>query len=279
MKLVITITMVLFGAMVSALSIASNQIELMQLKHSVAEEIIPVIKPLLEPDAVVTGKGYQLIIRAAPSSLDSIKAIIQRIDIPKHQLKITLRQVEHLKGSGSAVSARSSIDLDKNAKIIIGENTDPPSDSIRLSARKYSTQGRNDRLYEVQTTEGQATFLRLGKLVPYELQRFITTGRNIGYGHNVGYKELYSGLFVVPKVHGEFVSLEISSQRQEPSAEESGVINSAQLRSVVHGRLGTWIVLGAAEQGMETSTNRLPSRTLNTGNNGFSVQVKVELLR
>lgn len=279
MKELVATTVILFSTMVSILSIAADQVEIMELKHTVAEEVILVIKPLLETDAVVTGKGHQLIVRAAPSSLDLIKPIIQRIDTPKRQLKISLRQLEYSKGNGRAVSASDSSNLDESARIILNENNTSSSNDIQPRTEKYSTQDRNDTLYEMQTTEGRVTFLRLGKTVPFELQRFITTGRRMSYGHNIGYKEFFSGLFVVPRVHGEFVSLEISSQRQPTTAIESGVIKSNQLGSVVRGRLGTWISLGAANQGKKASIDNSTAKIINTNNNGFSVQVKVELVR
>ncbi|MDO8349573.1 MAG: hypothetical protein Q7S94_00280, partial [Gallionella sp.] len=69
-----------------------NELEIIELKHRRAEELLPVIQPLLDKDEMVSGMNYQLILRASSRNTEQIRRLLERIDSLPRQLKITVMQ-------------------------------------------------------------------------------------------------------------------------------------------------------------------------------------------
>jgi hypothetical protein len=59
-----------------------------------------------------------------------------------------------------------------------------------------------------------------------------------------------SGFYVVPRVNGDYVTLDIQQRNDRPGM-QGGVINTQSADTVVRGRLGEWIDLG----GVNTAGN------------------------
>ena len=70
---------------------AADPMEIIELKSRSVEEVIPIIRPLLEPDGKVSGMNNQLIIRAKPEQISEVRKILQRIDRPARKLIIYVR--------------------------------------------------------------------------------------------------------------------------------------------------------------------------------------------
>src|SRR5688572_3259939 len=67
-------------------------LEVIPLRYRSAQEIIPVIQPLLPRGGSVSGLQGQLVVRTTPANLDEIKRILATIDVAPRQLMITVRQ-------------------------------------------------------------------------------------------------------------------------------------------------------------------------------------------
>ena len=50
-------------------AVAQNALEIIDLRHRTAEQVIPTLQPLLEPGATLSGQGAQLFVRASPANL------------------------------------------------------------------------------------------------------------------------------------------------------------------------------------------------------------------
>ena len=180
MRLIFFMHLFFVSAFTLPQSIAAEKIELIQLQNIVAEDIIPVIKPLIGSDAVITGKGYQLIARTTPSNLEKIKTIVKQIDVPQRMLRITLREGKRSLERGRSIAADGTIALSTDTAIVLGENSETHFDRLRIRTKNHTTEGRDDILYEVRTVENRATFLRLGKSVPYEVAAMGNDGETHG---------------------------------------------------------------------------------------------------
>ena len=47
----------------------AQSLEVIQLKHRSAQEVIPVLQPLLESGAAISGQDYTLFVRTSPSTM------------------------------------------------------------------------------------------------------------------------------------------------------------------------------------------------------------------
>ncbi|MDH5594273.1 MAG: hypothetical protein OEY68_07710, partial [Gammaproteobacteria bacterium] len=68
-----------------------TSINIIELHSRTTEEIIPVLKPLLDNNTAITGTGYQIIIRATPSKLAEIRQIIDQLDKTPKSLLISVK--------------------------------------------------------------------------------------------------------------------------------------------------------------------------------------------
>ena len=71
---------------------AAQGLEIIPLQHRTVEQVLPVLRPLLEPGGTLTGQSNQLIVRASPRNLAEIRSALEAIDRPLRRLQISVRQ-------------------------------------------------------------------------------------------------------------------------------------------------------------------------------------------
>src|SRR5258706_7610217 len=67
-------------------------LEVIPLKYRTAEQVMPVLKPLLDKNGSMSGMQNQLIIRTTPANLSDLKQVLASIDTMPRRLVITVRQ-------------------------------------------------------------------------------------------------------------------------------------------------------------------------------------------
>src|SRR5438067_8079882 len=70
---------------------AENALEIITLRHRTAEQVLPSLRPLLEPGATLTGQGSQLFVRTSPANLDDLRLALEALDRPQRRLLISVR--------------------------------------------------------------------------------------------------------------------------------------------------------------------------------------------
>jgi hypothetical protein len=88
MKLVYT----LLGLMLLTSPLQADSITTIQLQNRPAEEIIPIIEPMLGTGDVITGRGFKLFLRSSPETLAEVKDMIDVLDITAKILQISVFQ-------------------------------------------------------------------------------------------------------------------------------------------------------------------------------------------
>ncbi len=244
---------------------AQEQVEVVTLNYRTAEQLIPVIQPLVGAGGAVTGMQNKLIIRAQAAQIAQIKRVVATLDVAPRRLMITVRQsvtrtaLEQeagVYGSVGSDTVRARVppamrDASGDAGVSVGAGDD------RVGARVRSTRDIEDsrETQRVQVLEGNPAFIRTGQSLPYRAR----TVHHDRYGtmvtEDTQFKDVTSGFYVLPRVSGDRVILEISPQRDTPG--QRGAVNIQQASTVVSGRLGEWIELGgigwlASQQGSGT---------------------------
>jgi type II secretory pathway component GspD/PulD (secretin) len=74
-----------------SVAFAQGTLEVISLRHRTADQVIPVLRPLLEPGGVLSGQYNQLIVRTSPGNLAQIRAVLDSIDQPARRLTISVR--------------------------------------------------------------------------------------------------------------------------------------------------------------------------------------------
>ena len=207
----VRLAFILFAALPAA---AQNSLEIIGLRHRTAEQVIPVLKPLVEPGGTLSGQGTQLFVRTSPANLAELRRALESIDRPAKRLQISVRFDD------SASRSRSGFDV---------------RDGAEVSSR--SREGRADQT--VQALDGGRAMILAGESRPVRQERqYIQTPGGVVSQPTAVVQETASGFEVVPRVIGRNVEVEILQQQ----AARSGTQRAA---STVSGKLGEWFELGS----------------------------------
>jgi hypothetical protein len=270
-------TVPLLFLLYSQLVSADWPIEVIQLKSRPLEEILPVIRSLIGADETATGMGNNLVLKATPEHVREIRKMLVEIDRPPRRLLINVGKQGDSARSSSGYSA--SADIKAGDGQISINSPGYPVDETRARLRIHDTSGQRARTtgYRVQALEGRPAFIATGSRIPVSgVNPYYPNG--YPYGRRV--TELHdasSGFYVVPRVNGDFVTLEIQ-QRDDRPGMRRGYINTQSVATAVRGRLGEWIGLGGIDTSTNNSQRGLGHSIASQGSDVQQIEVRVECL-
>lgn len=225
-------------------AVADYPLEIIDLKTRPADEILPLIKPFVGDDGIVTGKDYKLIIRAAPERLQDIRNILNELDQRPRRLMVHVRRIHPDELERQHIGYGANLSVGDKARIAVGKPA--PRHGVSIHANSIHTRRENQLTQKVQALEGQPAFISVGRSIPTQNWRI----GPFGYQSTTYYRDAETGFYVVPRIKGSLVTLEISQQHETPSHRYSQTdtqIDSQQLHTTVTGRLGAWITVGGAD--------------------------------
>jgi len=244
----------------------AQSIEVIELRHRQADEILPLLQPFIEPGGTLTGQGYQLFMRTSAGNRRQIEAMIAQLDRAARQLLISVRQG----ASGQSDHQRR----DAQGRLILDSRGLSGQGSLYLNDERRTHSGGLEQ--RIQVLEGGQASLSLSTAIPFTFHHWLPQpgGAWIQTEHTV-YYEAVSGFRVRPTLAGELVTLDIAPQSHSGSPIDGETL---RLATQVQGRLGQWIALGDVNtQSAERTRNVLSSHTTEQGTQR-SVWVKVDLL-
>lgn len=267
---------------------AQGSLEVIPLRHRSAEQVIPVLRPLMDAGGALSGQGYQLFVRTNSKNLADIRNALAAIDTPQRRLVISVRFEASTETAGRAIEVQGSL----RAGGVTLENRQSSNDGpqstgrSRVEVRVLSSRGTADERVDqrVQVLEGGRAFISTGESRPLsQRQVFIGPGGTM-IQDTTRMQDADTGFAVVPRVSGDTVFLEINPQREtfensRPGSADPASVRSQRASSSVSARLGEWIELGGAiESGSRDSAGILSSRDARTSESR-RIWVRVEELR
>lgn len=256
---------------------ADYPIEVIQLKSRPLEDILPVIRPLIGSDGTATGMGNSLVLKAAPGDVREIRKLLLEIDRPPRRLLITVNKQGDSARASSGYSA--SADIRAGDGQISINSPGYPVDETRARVRIHDSNRQRTRTagQKVQALEGRPAFIASGSRIPvHNVERYVTNG-HLHERHITRMHDASSGFYVVPRVSGEHVTLEIH-QRDDRPGPYRGVINTQSTDTVVRGRLGEWISLGGIDTLSNSQHGGLGRSHRTQGSVVQQIEVRVECL-
>ncbi len=269
---------------------AQGMVEVIQLRYRQADQVIPVLQPLLGRESSISSFQNQLVVRASPGELAQIRKVLESIDTAPRRLLITVRQVAdgerarreaELSGSIGGRDARVTLPGSGSRE---GGNVVFRDGDDRLRARvvESNQQGQERIAQTVQVLEGYSAFIRVGESRPVPNRQVVRTVVNGQIVDRVidttDYRDVNTGFNVLPRLQGDRVTLDIDPRREQFDPDRRGAVNVQRVVTTVSGRLGEWIDLGGISE--DRSDNRseiLGTRSLRV-NERRGVQVKVDVL-
>jgi type II secretory pathway component GspD/PulD (secretin) len=242
---------------------AQQVLEVIPLRHASAEQVLPVLRPLLEPHGVLSAHSGQLIVRASPANIADIRRALEAVDRPPRRLEILVRFDDERRLDRQSVRARGTVS-NRQGRLEIA------ADAAELRGRERIDQ-------RVQVLEGGRAVIAMGATRPAVQRQTIRTPAGVVAQETIVMQEATTGVEVRPQLAGDTVILDVA-QRRETFAQGSGTMQAQRLGTSVSGRLGEWIELGTIA-GSERSTEQgVGVHSRRDGHAGRRIWVKVEEL-
>lgn len=258
-------------------SLQAASLTTIQLHNRAADEMIPIIQPMLASGEVITGQGYKLFLRASPETVRDVRQIIDALDLAPKMLLISVSQGTRREFEATRIDGNVSIESD-NGRVEVGTDTENAAGSIGYSGDNAevgisgsSRQGSENSkpVHRLRVAEGRQGFIETGSKIPYTS------------GYRDSTTEIVSattGFYVLPRVNGNRVSLQVSPFKNAPVNNQSGVIETQQARTTVSGRLGEWLPIGGVSEQYQRSQSSIGSRSEAQGSRDDQIWIKAELL-
>ncbi len=245
-------------------------LEVIELRHRTAEELLPVVQTALEPDGSASALDNKLIIKATPAQIRDLRTLLKTLDVPARQLLITLRQLRDDELRERDIELAGRVEVGEGEVVLPGEHGTPSRPQLRLQDdRTHSTLGDTQSL---RVLEGREASFFIGQTLPTVLHQRLPDGRIV---ETVHLQEARTGFTVRPQLQGDQVRLDISPRQDRSAADGSIEIQSAT--TTVTSPLGEWIDLTGVMEELAASTRGILSVGSERGSIRSNVLVKVEL--
>jgi len=240
-------------------------LEVIDLKYRGADQIVPILKPLLAPGGTISALQNRVIVRTTPENLAELHKVLDAVDTMPKRLVISVRQEAAQSAQIAGAEVSGSIGADGARISVPGSRGKPGAgaevrkgDNVIRGRALSSQSAATDRgVQTVQVLEGNEALIRVGQSVPVRSGNATPTPSD-----SVEYRDVDTGFRVRPRVNGNQVTLEISSRRDTIAGPNAQSFNVQRIDTVVAGRLGEWMEIGGLDQSrVQTERGTISRRT------------------
>lgn len=245
------------------------ELRVITLKHRLAGEVIPVIRPLLAPGESISGADAKLIVRAGARTTAQIEKLLAEIDVPRRNLRISVRHAGQSRtvqqsggASGEVRSGDTRIVIRNGGRtgttggISVGRST--PGGSAQIHSERRVTTTRDASTQTVTVLDGGRAFLHVGESIPVVQPYLLLVGPRLVVAAGVTFYDVTTGFDVEPRIQGDRVLLAVHPRLSFRSNQGVQVVDYQELRTQVTVAPGEWVDLG----GMVESANEVNRRIL-----------------
>ena len=257
------------------LAVQAASMTTIQLQSRPAAEIIPIVKPMLATGEVITGSGYKLFLRASPETQAMVMEIIDALDIASKMLQISVFQGSEQDLDTVSVSAHLQIE-DGNSSVGVGSseagagNISYNTGNVSGEVNSTSTQTHrtNSPVHQLRVSEGTEGFIQTGQQIAY-------------YSGNNGteFKDVTTGFYVLPRIHGGGVTLQVRPFKNTPGKKRSDNIDTQRADTTITGRIGEWLPLGGVNEQFNRSQSSIGSYSSSQGSRKDSIWIRADLVK
>lgn len=221
-----------------------------------AQELAPILSPMVGPNGSISVYQGQLIIRASAENHAQITQVLKDLDRPLRNVQISVRRAQSAQqqSQGAGVGIRGN-------RVQIGINN--------------SQQQHNDRsIHTSRTVENSPTFIDTGSLVATPTVYRDAYGRIIRETH---FQNAMQGFEATPQVLPNG-SVRLSINYQYNSATRRSGMDTNQVDTVVVIPQGQWSTLGGIDQSSSYSGSGILSQQQSSSSSSMPFEVKVDVL-
>ncbi len=255
-------------------------LEVIELNYRNADQVIPMLKPLLAPGGTISGMQNRIIVRTTPQNLAELRKVLDVVDAMPRKLTISVRQQSNASGTGTEAEISGSIGNDRARATVPGTGSNQGGtvvirggdDKVRGRESQSQSVANDSSVQTLQVLEGNEAFIQVGQSVPVRSQ-------SAQGSETIQYRDAGAGFYVRPRVSGNQVTLSISTRRDSVADPNTGAINVQHVDTVISGRLGEWLELGGiAQESVQRDSGTVYRRSVG-GQEERRVFLKVDEMR
>jgi type II secretory pathway component GspD/PulD (secretin) len=260
----------LLSPMVAGYLLAADQFKMITLQYRLAQDILPMIEPMVGPTGSARAIDNHLLVSTSPDRLSQIEAIINQLDVARKNVRITVNHASDIQAEqrGVGVTGRGRVG---NVEIITKRGA---RDGINIDLQDrnstYSSMGSEF----LTVVDGERAFIRVGQSVPYTQRWVYLTNRYINIQQTVEFQDITTGFAVRPRYIGDQVELEITPRIARLN--QSGFIDFEELSTVVIVTPGEWFDLGGNMQNQDDVSREILSISRGDNRQNSSLKIKVD---
>lgn len=244
--------------------LGQGSLEVIELRHRTAEQVLPDLRPLLIPGGVLTGQRNQLIVRTSPENLAELRRALDALDRPLRRLVISVRFDDASTDERSAFEARGVVS--------------PQGARARIQAQDARS-GASERVDQrVQVLEGGRAMIATGQSIPVRQSEILGTPGTPVQRQSTVIRETASGFEVIPRLSGSTVFLEIAPRRESAGA-YPGSVQGLGAATTASGRLGEWFELAGIATQRSAGARGLAAGARESGSESRRIWVRVDEVR
>ena len=264
---------------VVAADVQAESLEQIPLHFRMAEELLPILQPLLPPGSAMTGTGNVLFVRADAATIRQVRDAVASLDRAPRQLLITVGQGMGVLGSGTSVRGSGTVG---SGDVQVGVNHPPATDaSGQIVVRSGTARDDIRNVSSVRALEGYETYVSLGQSHPVT-STTVTGGVHYPpvVSQSTEFRDVQTGFYATPRVSGDRVTLEISPRQQRSTGNgRDAPVTTGSITTTVAGRLGEWLPIGGATDSSGGSDRGLVTWGTRADLTQYSAWVKVDEVR
>lgn len=278
----------LLGLVLLVSTVQAESITTIQLQNRPAEEVIPIIEPMLGADDAISGQGFKIFLRSSPQTLTRVRDMVDVLDTPAKILQVSVFQGSDRDLGKLGIGANIRIE-GGDASVDIGNGRDNSDDaggsitystadgSVRINGISTQESLRDNPIHHVRVTEGTEAYIETGKRIPY-FYGAAWKGRR-GFVGSIEYKDAITGFYVLPRIRGNDVILEVSPYKSSQSNTGGDNIDTQSAGTIITGRVGEWLLIGGVTEQLEQaqSANGTTIATQSRSNTG--IWIKADLVQ
>ena len=247
----------------SVQAMAQYPLEIIALRHRTVEQVLPALRPLLDPGATLGGQSGQLFVRTSPANLAQLRRALDAIDRPARRLQISVRFEDAMASQARELGASGVISSRGSRVEIRGQDSRSDLDE-RIDQR-------------VQVLEGGQATIATGQSRTLPQRQVTRTPGGVVTTQTYTVQEAQTGFQVSPRVAGGMVHLDIAPQRE--TLGPGGTVQGQRIATTVSGRLGEWFEIGGAAGAAGRNDRGIAYGSQAQSAESRRVWVKVEELR
>ncbi len=240
---------------------AADSIQYFDLKHRPADEVIPLLQPLLQEHEAISGSGYQIFIKTSQQRVPEMQSLINAIDKAIKTFRISVTNDEYV------VSDENNVDASVTARkgdIEVSAGRYPPSEpGVTVNIDTRHTQDKSNNTQFVHVQEGKPAFISRESLRIIPIYAYVQRANgDFLIEHNHLSPSRQDGFYVLARSSGDnTANVSIQSTSSNRRTYQGYGQDQTYIDTSLQVALGQWFEVGGNTDSSETESTGVIYKT------------------